>query len=103
MSRLIDANALIEFFGRPEDDRDRSINHIIDKAPTIDAVEVVRCRDCAHSSEIKGTPENWYYVDRVMHCKELRGTVSDDGISAVWRDGYCDDGKRKEEHNGKDD
>ena len=38
MSRLIDANALIEFFGCPEDDRDRSINHIIDKAPTIDAV-----------------------------------------------------------------
>ena len=38
MTRLIDADALIENFGRPEDDRDRAINHIIDKAPTVDPV-----------------------------------------------------------------
>ena len=89
MARLIDANALIEFFGRPEDDRDRSINHIIDKAPTIDAVEVVRCKDCAS-----------------------RGTVECPlGYAVEWGIGndfpadedFCSYAIRKEEHNGKDD
>lgn len=41
MSRLIDADALIKYLGRPEDDRDRSINLIIDRAPTV-ATEPVR-------------------------------------------------------------
>ena len=46
--RLIDADALKEkintvFFSQ--------IGKIIDDAPTIDAVEVVRCRECRHAHE----------------------------------------------------
>ena len=47
MMRLIDADALKEkintvFYSQ--------IGKIIDDAPTIDAVEVVRCKDCKHLS-----------------------------------------------------
>lgn len=40
--RLIDADALLE--GR--EDHEMISTHLIWNAPTIDAVEVVRCRDC---------------------------------------------------------
>ena len=40
--RLIDADALIEFFGTPEDWRDEAINKIINNTPSADAVPVVR-------------------------------------------------------------
>lgn len=76
---------------------ERLIMLTIDNAPTIDAVPVVRCAECIHSREIEKVPANRYFTDRVKHCTELRGSASDDGISAVWRDGYCDDGQRKEE------
>ncbi len=42
MSRLIDADALLE--GR--EDHEMISTHLIWNAPTIDAVEVVRCEDC---------------------------------------------------------
>ena len=40
--RMIDANALIDYLGCPEDDRDRAVNQIIDAAPTIDPVRHAR-------------------------------------------------------------
>ena len=47
MMRLIDANALIE-----EANADGAYGYVdafqIANAPTVDAVEVVRCRDCKH-------------------------------------------------------
>ena len=47
--RLIDADVLLEEF-RKEMDKSifegRSVREVIDNAPTIDAVPVVRCRDC---------------------------------------------------------
>lgn len=42
MSRLIDADALLE--GR--EDHEMISTHLIWNAPTIDAVPVVRCKDC---------------------------------------------------------
>ena len=42
MSRLIDADALLE--GR--EDHEMISTHLIWNAPTIDAVPVVRCEDC---------------------------------------------------------
>lgn len=44
MSRLIDADALLE--GR--EDHEMISTHLIWNAPTIDAVELVRCKDCKH-------------------------------------------------------
>ena len=56
--RLIDANAL--------DTRERgnnsqrtmwhTIKRLIDNSPTVDAVEVVRCKDCMHSSGTRVVP-----------------------------------------------
>lgn len=46
MTRLIDAYALLE--GR--EDHEMISTHLIWNAPTIDAVPVVRCKDCKHNS-----------------------------------------------------
>ena len=45
MSRYIDADALKEEFTCKGDEW---INNIIDSEPTIDAVSVVRCKECRH-------------------------------------------------------
>lgn len=52
-------------------------------APTIDAVEVVRCKDCKHS-------EHWYGD------KCLCSLWSELGID-VFEDGYCSYGERRED------
>jgi hypothetical protein len=46
--RLIDANALLEKLKRTP--RYFNIKFDIEEAPTVDAVEVVRCKDCKHYS-----------------------------------------------------
>ena len=47
--RLIDADALLDTLDCS--DRDLWTKYTIDEAPTIDAVPVVRCRDCRHRSD----------------------------------------------------
>ena len=82
MSRLIDADRALEIV------RSQGIAHpsayhltnyatlILREAPTVDAVEVVRCRDCA-------VPHNKY-----TGCPELNGLVTPS-------DFYCPFGERK--------
>ena len=82
MARLIDADRALEIV------RDQEIAHpnayhltnyatlILREAPTVDAVEVVRCRDCA-------VPHNKY-----TGCPELNGLVTPP-------DFYCPFGERK--------
>ena len=74
--RLIDANALIE-----EANAEGAYGYVdafqIANAPTIDAVEVVRCKDCV-------VPHNKY-----TGCPELNGLVTPP-------DFYCLFGKRKD-------
>ena len=82
MSRLIDADRAIEIV------RSQGVAHpnayhltnyatlILQEAPTVDAVEVVRCRDCA-------VPHNKY-----TGCPELNGLVTPP-------DFYCPFGERK--------
>ena len=54
----------------------------------MDAVPVVRCRDCRHSSKIaNSTKGEW-------HCWSLRGRNNGDGFRRVNWDGYCDEGER---------
>ena len=58
--RLIDANALLELvqFRLPIDNQNAEViagcvditRRLIENAPTVDAVEVVRCKDCKHCS-----------------------------------------------------
>lgn len=74
--RLIDANALIE-----EANAEGAYGYVdafqIANAPTVDAVEIVRCVDCA-------VPHNKY-----TGCPELNGLVTPP-------DFYCPFGKRKD-------
>ena len=86
MDRLISANALekhiADTFGYPAAD----ILHEIANFPTVDAVEVVRCKDCQHSklpavlTQKYGEPgtltcHNWH-----SHCNK-RNVKSDDFCS----------------------
>lgn len=86
--RLIDADALY----------DDAIEHMaenevlyrfsptrIDRAPTIDAVPVVRCKDCAR----RGTPECGMYYE--CECGQQHTWETDND--------YCSFGKRKEKRN----
>jgi len=98
--RLIDANALpytVVYIVKTGSVTQTSavFSAEIAKAPTIDAVEVVRCRECKHfreySEEYKATVEN---ADG--DCA-IRKWHSDDGqFCAVTKDDYCSLGERRE-------
>ena len=85
--RLIDADALhrkvkmeTNPYGKPTIDYDSGVKVLewIDKAPTVDAVPVVRCKDCA-------VPHNKY-----TGCPKLNGLVTPP-------DFYCPFGERKDD------
>ena len=65
----------------------------IESAPTVDAVEVVRCRECKHHRD-KNEQEQQYLVEDVLICTSPDAT--DDCWNAVWPDHFCSYGKRKE-------
>lgn len=86
--RLIDADKLIDIcrkgwklFGR----EDEKLKHWVDEddiknQPTVDAVPVIRCKDCKH----------WECDDNESYCREL-------GIFDTDMNSYCSCAKRKEE------
>ena len=92
--RLIDADALLDEFLKRYTERERSGNLVfaaceikqdfadmISDMPTVDAVPVVRCKDCIYSYEEFG----------FIHC-----TFGPYGDCAVPSQFYCAEGKRKE-------
>ena len=88
--RLIDADALhrkvkteTNPYGKPTIDYDSGVKVLgwIDKAPTIDAVSVVRCLECKHCD-----PEN-------NHCDHHMGTAAPLRRKP---DDFCSYGERKE-------
>ena len=46
--RLIDANALIAEYDRVHIGEPGKARKLIEDAPTVEAVEIVRCRECKH-------------------------------------------------------
>ena len=84
--RLIDADALMEKeYSRL---REGEVLHCIppshvDAAPTIDAVPVVRCRECKHGK--RG-------VDNMVRCSHPCGKVI-----SMTADDFCSYGQRKED------
>lgn len=85
---LIDANALMKTVFNDVvlvDGEVKSVGLIlaetVDKAPTIDAVEVVRCRECKHCD-----PENY-------HCDHPMGTAAPLRRKP---DDFCSYGERKD-------
>ena len=71
--RLIDADVLLAEYDRQHEGEPGKARKLIEDAPTVDAVEVVRCKDCKHRYS-----DSWCeYVD------------DDDNF-------YCARGERKE-------
>lgn len=90
-TRLIDANALkVKAF--PEPDSGEWIVYVqdIDEAQTVDAVEVVRCRDC-----------KWYmpgdlFTD-IMFCHRLKKENGKPAKYNYCADDFCSYGERKDD------
>ena len=65
----------------------------IEAAQTVDAVPVVRCRECKHHRD-KNEQEQQYLAEDVLICTSPDAT--DDCWNAVWPDHFCSYGERKE-------
>ena len=65
----------------------------IEAAQTVDAVPVVRCRECKHHRD-KNEQERQYLVEDILICTSPDAT--DDCWNAVWPDHFCSYGERKE-------
>ena len=77
--RLIDADAFLEKMKRTS--RYFDVVFDVEEMPTVDAVEVVRCRECKHCD-----PENY-------HCDHHMGTAAPLKHKL---DDFCSYGERKE-------
>lgn len=80
--RLIDADVLNLLLGIS--DRDIYAKYMLDKMPTIDAVPVVRCKDCVNGT-VFVNKQGAEYVDCVLDDYSVRKPTD-----------YCSYGKRKE-------
>lgn len=97
MSRYIDADALINqliWFQRKLHDGDRELTAnqciaFVENAPTVDAVQVVRCRDCEYYVETNG---------RIGTCELTISGAEDDGFCA-WGERENDADMRGEQDN----
>lgn len=81
--RMIDADKLNLLLGIS--DRDIYAKYMLDRMPTIDAVSVVRCRECKHCD-----PEN-------HHCDHHMGTAAPLRRKP---DDFCSYGERKDDADG---
>lgn len=88
--RLIDADELILSFGVSDDDI--MAKETINDAPTIDAVPVVRCRDCVHWSRSEEVMPDGKKADYGW-CQELLDADSDTEIITSEND-FCSFGER---------
>ena len=52
--RLIDANALLAEYDRQHEGEPGKARKLIEDAPAVDAVEVVKCKDCRHITVERG-------------------------------------------------
>ena len=85
--RLIDADAFLERMSRT--DRFFGVAFDINDAPTVDAVPVVRCRDCKHCRNL---PNGLCYLYTEPYDNE-RGYKGE--AVCVEPDDYCSCGERK--------
>ena len=97
--RLIDADKLKELRHQYIQGRikfDGSEYDLIDKCPTVDAVEVVRCENCKHARERNKSERN-YLVEGVLIC------TSCDAVDSCWNpvlpDHFCSYGEPRSHQN----
>ena len=76
MTRLIDADALdaliVESYHMTDQEYVRAgysiVRLLIDKVPTVDAVPVIRCKDCKHYyalNEVRGNCSEYNFIDKI--------------------------------------
>ena len=82
--RLIDANALIAEYDRVHVGEPGKARKLIEDAPTIDAVEVVRCREC-----------KWYQIRRWNDTKPEYDCRKTHALLDVSPEDFCSYGERK--------
>lgn len=70
------------------------VQRLIADTPTVDAVPVVRCKDCIHAVEIDKDYIRKLFVDGTKQCAEGRGDMCY-GASIISPDGFCDSGERR--------
>lgn len=89
--RLIDVNDVYSLF----DKSGYASIHVtdIDSIPRVDAVEVIRCRECKHHRD-KNEQEQQYLVEDTLICTSKDAT--EDCWNAVWPNHFCSCGERKE-------
>lgn len=93
MSRLIDADALMEYADREFKNQKIDLFELgtlvyhlnMGVSPTVDAVQVVRCKDCKHFKKPL-SPDMWGWCKKVS--MDNKATVED------W---FCADGERKDD------
>lgn len=83
--RLIDADKVQEILSKTHTPTWIAVKGIIASMPTVDAVPVVRCKDCIDRSD---RPDP--FMEGKIQCK----------ISGAWHpmDGYCQSGVKKKNH-----
>lgn len=90
--RLIDADAF-EVIGLPDASEEFALGvqyamELLDKSPTVDAVEVVRCKDCTRwMKDVAGCTD---FVGRCAYANYMIGA-----------NGYCLYGEKKEKGDGR--
>ena len=66
----------------------------VEQMPTVDAVEVVRCKDCKHREEEGECP--MYYVKEIEWDDDGYTEVDYVPYDRTMDDGFCDRGERRE-------
>lgn len=69
-------------------------DRVLRKMLTVDAVEVVRCRDCRYARPLNNT-EKLVYLDECNACYNGEATI--DGYNIVMPKHFCSYGERKED------
>lgn len=91
--RLIDADELVKQWTiaspEPYNTDAAEVLDSIKKAPTIDAVPVVRCKDCMYHRKISEREREYLNPD-VFTCTNLAGW------NYVWPDDFCSYGERRD-------
>ena len=92
MARLIDADAIIDFIDMGHTRNpletcfsERDVVDMLESAPTVDAVEVVRCKDCKY---YKPQKKSAHWENRANYCNRVV-TIK------VQPDDFCSHGERK--------
>ena len=104
MTDAISRSAVLENIYKMDISDCTDVEDIIDKAyamiadaPALDAVPVVRCKDCRYSEPMKKHGV-YRFGENALNCTQCRG---DDGygyagISVIHPDDYCSDGALKD-------